>query len=163
VKQALCIGKLTHLEIIQPGGSGRRTIRLKNRWLAWDAGRRCFHICKVTGRANTNPTGAVAKAHRRFHATAPSAGTFRAEVPDTTGGLVDVGLLRSLVYEVPQVVKSPGKNRYHWHHAFGDTGHKGGSDYPEKVLPMLKKTRSGEYVIVRRVGNIFKVDTWLRG
>ena len=163
MKQALCIGKLTHLEVMQPGGAGRHTIRLKNRWLAWDLGRRCFHICRVTGHDSTNPTGPIAKAHRRFHTVAPSAGTFRAVAPDTTGGLIDVGLLRSLVYKVPNDVKSPGKNRYNWHHALGDTGHEGGEDYPEKVMPMLKRTRSGEYVIVRRVGNIFRVDTWLRG
>jgi hypothetical protein len=163
MKQALCIGRLTHLEVVQPGGGKPRVIRLKNRMLAWEPGRRCFHICRVIGRDQTNPAGSIAKAHKRFHAAPPKAGTYRVEAPDTAGGLTDVGLLRALVYEVPQDIRSPDKNRYQWHHAFGDTGHKGGSSYPERVMPALKRTRSGDYVIVRRPGNIFRVDTWLRG
>lgn len=163
MKHALCIGKLTHLEVIQPGGGRPRTIRLRDRWLAWEPGKRRFHICRVTGRAEINPTKPVAKAHRRFHAAAPKGGSFKAEAPDAAGRLTDVGLLRSLVYEVPNDIRSPDKNRYKWHHAFGDTGHQGGTDYPERVMPALKRTAKGEYVIVRRPGNIFRVDTWLRG
>ena len=163
MKHALCIGKLTHLEVVQPGGSRPRVIRLRDRWLAWDPAKKRFHICRVTGHAGVNPSRSVAKAHQRFHSAAPKGGSFTAQAPDEGGRLTEVGLLRSLVYEVPNDIRSPDKNRYKWHHAFGDTGHKGGTGFPERVMPALKRTASGDYVIVRRPGNVFRVDSWLRG
>jgi hypothetical protein len=68
-----------------------------------------------------------------------------------------------LVYEVPQTVRSPGKNPYQWHHAFGDTGHKGGKAYSTAVMPWLARDSKGNLFFVRRQGNIFNVDSWLRG
>lgn len=85
------------------------------------------------------------------------------DAPSPTGVLAKVGLVKSLTYEVPTRIRSPEKNRYRWHHAFGDTGHKGGDTYPERVMPALLRDARGNLFIKRRPGNIFTVDTWLRG
>lgn len=84
-------------------------------------------------------------------------------MPDRGPTVKNVGLLKSLVYYVPSKIRSPGKNKYLWHHAFGDTGHKGGDSYPIKVMPMLQRDSAGNLFIKRRPGNIFRVDNWLRG
>lgn len=161
-KALLGIGLLTSLEILDPK-TGRTTTRIvRGKWLAWDTGRRAFHICTVKGRAGQGLPAGVAKAHRRFHAANPRA-TVAADVPASAGGEQQVGLVKALTYRVPQQVESPEKNPHLWHHAFGDTGHKGGDAYPQRVMPALVRDRAGNLFIRRRPGNIFRVDTWLRG
>ena len=71
--------------------------------------------------------------------------------------------MKALVYTVPRKINSPEKNPYQWHHAFGDTGHKGGDHYPERVMPALMKDQKGNLFFKRRPGNIYKVDQWIRG
>ncbi len=159
-RSILGIGRLLELEVLQNGRV--RKMRLKGRWLAWEPGKRCFHVCRPKGRASGSLDSSVSKAHRRFHQAA-ARGAMCADVPEMSGELRDLGLVKALVYDVPASVRSPGKNPYQWHHAFGDTGHKGGDSYPEKVMPALKRDKRGNLFIVRRPGNIFRVDTWLRG
>lgn len=157
----LCIGQLRDLELYDPR-SGRTThLKPKGKWLAWDG--KQFQICNVQGQVNaTLPSKVVAK-HRKFHAANPKGQPFLGSMPDRGPTVRDVGLLKSLVYYVPSKIRSPGKNKYLWHHAFGDTGHKGGDSYPIKVMPMLQRDSAGNLFIKRRAGNIFRVDTWLRG
>lgn len=158
----LGIGTLSELEVFNPATKRSTTMRLRNRWLAWDTKRRAFHICVPKSRkANPLPAG-VLKAHRKFHSAASGA-ALMADVPNPIGTLKQVGLLKALVYHVPSQVRSPEKNTYAWHHAFGDTGHKGGATYPERVMPALMRDSKGNLFIKRRKGNIFRVDTWLRG
>lgn len=158
----LGIGVLTTMEVLNERTGKTRTIRVSGRWIGWNPSRRCFHICRVQQRATGRLPPQVVALHRKFHQARPS-GAFTVDVPTPAGPLREVGLLKSLIYEVPPAVRSPGKNRYQWHHAFGDTGHKGGSNYPTKVMPALRVDARGNYFIVRRPGNIFRVDTWLRG
>ena len=157
----LGVGQLVKLEV--KTSRGKRTLSLRQRYLGWDTGRKAFHICTIKGRQNPAAPSAVAAAHRRFHG-APPKGAFVAEVPqfNPRAKAEFVGLVQSLVYTVPDEVRSPEKNRIAWHHAFGDTGHKGGSHYPDKVMPALYR-QNGHLFIVRRKGNIFNVDNWLRG
>ena len=161
-KALLGIGHLTGLEILDPK-TGRVTKKtLRGKWLAWDTARRAFHICTARKSAGGSLPASIRKAHRKFHA-AESRSAVLADVPASAGGEQQIGLIKALTYRVPPKVNSPEKNPYHWHHAFGDTGHKGGDSYPEKVMPALVRDRRGNLFIRRRPGNIFRVDTWLRG
>ena len=156
------LGKLTSLEVLNPQ-TGRATMRKCGaKWLAWDPSHKRFVICNARGRATGTLPPNITKAHRRFHnAAARSAVTV--EFPEPVGAMTQIGLVRALTYSVPKTVKSPEKNRYLWHHAFGDTGHAGGDHYPQKVMPALMRDAKGNLFIKRRPGNIFTVDTWLRG
>ena len=158
----LGIGTLTQLTVLDPATRKTRTLTLRNRWLAWEPGKRCFHICTPKGRQGTALPPGVRAAHRRFH-QADSQAALLADVPSPVGRLTQVGLLKAVVYRVPHQVRSPEKNPYAWHHAFGDTGHKGGDNYPDRVMPALLRDAKGNLFIKRRKGNIFRVDTWLRG
>lgn len=159
----LGVGTLHGLEVEVGGRS--RTIKTPGKWLAWEPKGRRFHICTLVQRRQgaEGLADAVAKAHRKFHGQAPRA-TAVVDAPSPVGKLETLGLLRALVYKVPsKLVLSPEKNPYAWHHAFGDTGHKGGTTYPDRVKPQLCRDRAGNLFICRRKGNIFTVDTWLRG
>jgi hypothetical protein len=159
----LGIGTLSSLEV-ENGGKVTK-VNCSGRWLAWEPKARKFHICKPqrqrAGADGLSP--AIKAAHKKFHSeTARKA--LIADVPTPQGKLKPLGLLRSLVYRVPsRMVISPEKNPYAWHHAFGDTGHKGGAQYPDRVKPQLCRDAKGNLFITRRKGNIFTVDTWLRG
>lgn len=159
----LGLGNLTLLEVVpatNPQAPAKR-ITLHKRLLGWDKGRKAFHVCRRVRRISPSKLpAAVIRAHQEFHHTAPS-GCDLVDLPSPKGKLRVVGLLKALAYVVPKSVKSPGKNGYIWHHTFGDTGHKGGK-YPPRVMPLLK-TDGKNYFIVRRKGNIFNVDEWLRG
>lgn len=158
----LGIGTLSSLEVEVSGRA--RTIKTPGKWLGWEPKARKFHICRVLRRATADGiTANVRSAHRRFHQEAPRKALL-VDAPAPKGALRLVGLLRALVYRVPsRMVLSPEKNPYAWHHAFGDTGHKGGTTYPDRVKPHLCKDSAGNLFICRRKGNIFTVDTWLRG
>lgn len=156
----LGIGTLQQLEVLDPATRKTRTLRLSNRWLAWDG--KAFHICTPKRRAVKPLPAGVRRAHQRFH-QAGTAAALVADVPAPAGRCTQIGLLKSLVYRVPQQVRSPEKNPYAWHHAFGDTGHQGGDHYPDRVMPALLRDARGNLFIKRRKGNIFRVDSWLRG
>ncbi len=169
----LGIGYLTSLEVLDPKTGRARTMRPGGKlWLGWLTSAKNYRICTVarTGRTKftrehlvgTGMAPEVVRAHRRFH-QAPPRGAITVDVPDPKGPLKQLGLLKALTYNVPQKVKSPDKNRYLWRHAFGDVGHKGGSTYPTKVMPALMRDTRGNLFIKRRPGNIFTVDSWLRG
>lgn len=160
----LCVGQLRQLELYDPKTGRTGTISPKGKWLAWDG--KQFQICNVKGQVNASLPSKLVSRHRKFHSANPIGKPFLAEYPkeERRGPTVrDVGLLKSLVYYVPSKIRSPGKNKYLWHHAFGDTGHKGGDSYPTKVMPMLQRDSAGNLFIKRRPGNIFRVDNWLRG
>lgn len=161
----LGIGTLHELEVLDPATKRVRRISAGGRWLGWDTQRRQFLLARTAPRQSSStarlPT-AVAKAHRRFHGAA-SRRALVVDVPRPQGRLRQLGLLKALVYRVPKQVRSPGKNPYAWHHAFGDTGHQGGDTYPERVMPAVCVDQQGNLFIRRRKGNIFRVDSWLRG
>jgi hypothetical protein len=182
------LGRLTQLEVIDPRTERSHVVHLTGRWLVWDTKRRAFYVTRGRDdqRVDARLPPAVTAAHRRFHRAAPR-NVYRIMVPvSPRGGARALGLIKSLVYVVPKRLVSPGKNGYRWHHALGDTGHEahqarqGGQryprfhrfgdeeglhhiDYPTKVMPALLKDRHGDLFIKRRPGNIFTVDTWLRG
>jgi len=157
----LCIGQLRDLEIYDPKTNTSKHIKTNGKWLAWDG--RQFHVCNVKGQTNATLPKDVVQKHKKFHQANPIGKPFVGSMPTRSKSVKNVGLLKSVVYYVPTKIKSPGKNKYLWHHAFGDTGHKGGDNYPIKVMPMLQKDSAGNFFIKRRPGNIFKVDQWLRG
>ena len=159
----LGIGTIHGLDV-EVGGRVKK-IATPGMWLAWEPRARRFHICKPkaqrAGAAGLSP--AIKAAHKKFHSEAASKALV-ADVPSPKGKLKALGLLKALVYRVPsRMVLSPEKNPYAWHHAFGDTGHKGGAGYPDRVKPQLCQDEAGNLFICRRKGNIFTVDTWLRG
>lgn len=161
MRNGVTIGKVTQLEVLLPNGT-KKKINLKNRWLAWEPATKNLHIVQIKKIVNKTIPPNIKNIHKKFHRAVPKKTAFVAEAPSPKNAKF-IGLLKALVYEVPKnTIKSPTKNKYRWHHAFGDTGHKGG-EYPPKYMPALLKTPSGEYIIKRRKGNIYKVDTWIRG
>ncbi len=169
----LGIGYLTSLEVLDAKTGRARTVKPRGKlWLGWLTSAKNYRVCTVAKNGQTKfsrehlvGTGmapAVVRAHRRFH-QAPPRGAITVDMPDPSGPLKQLGLLKALTYSVPKKVKSPDKNRYLWRHAFGDTGHKGGDTYPTKVMPALMQDAKGNLFIKRRPGNIFTVDSWLRG
>lgn len=153
------IGRLVSLEVLKDGKVSM--LRPSGRQLAWDPAARAFHIVTPVRKVRKALPPKVARAHQAFH-QAPSTHAWTVRAPSPQGALRDLGLVKALTYFVPPAIKSPEKNRYLWHHAFGDTGHKGGK-YPTKVMPALLKDARGNLFIRRRRGNIFTVDSWLRG
>lgn len=162
MKQLVTIGRLLNIEIYDPDTKKTSKRSFAGKWLCTSASGKDLLICKVTklGSAKLNP--AVAARHKRFHKQAPK-GSWIGDCPDPQGVLKPIGLLKALTYSVPNgSIRSPEKNPYHWHHAFGDTGHRGGS-YPPKVFPQLLQDTKGNLFIKRRAGNIFKTTDWIRG
>ncbi len=156
------LGTLDALEIIPEGEQEPRMLRFRGEWLAWDPTKRRFLIGKPGAVRKAALPKQILTMHRRFHESAPQSVRV-AKAPDPVGKLRQVALVKALTYRVPRSVRSPGKNPYTWHHAFGDTGHKGGDTYPRRVMPALMMDTKGNIFIHRRPGNIFRVDTWLRG
>ncbi len=161
MQSILGVGRLTSLEILNPDTGKVTAKRVTGKWLGWNPRKRAFVICSVKKRNPAKVSSAIERAHRKFH-LAPSTGSFVIDAPTPKGVLRQVGLLKALTYDVPKQIKSPSKNAAHWHHAFGDTGHKGGV-YTPKVMPALCLDSKRVPFICRRKGNIFTVDSWLRG
>lgn len=155
MKTVTTLGKLVNLEM----KSGKK-ITCRNKWLCWDGRNLLIATVKSTKKGGSLDK-TTASRHKRFHGE-PAKGCMLGELPEKGGSVNELGLLKALTYTVPRSINSPEKNPYHWHHAFGDTGHKGGK-YPDKVMPMLEKDGSGNYFIKRRKGNIYKIDEWVRG
>ena len=162
MKSLLCIGRLIKLELVEPDSDRVATLRFRDKWLASNG--RDLYICTVRGVRHGHvrlPGGVLAK-HRKFHGAPPKGRPFLGDNPTKTGTTKTLGLVKALVYTVPRVIDSPGKNPYVWHHAFGDTGHEG-KEYPKRVMPALLKDAKGNLFFKRRPGNIYRVDQWLRG
>lgn len=162
MKQLVTIGRLVNVEIYDPKSKKTTKRAVRGKWLATSPHGRDLLVCKVTGRSTAKVSAEVRKRHRKFHAAEPK-GTMAGELPEPAGKLTELGLLKALTYTVPQSkIKSPEKNPYHWHHAFGDTGHRGGT-YAPRFYPQILKDSQGNLFIRRRKGNIFKTTDWIRG
>jgi hypothetical protein len=162
MKTAFTIGRLRMLEVLASDGRAHR-LSVKGKWLAWD-GRR-YVICTLKAKkADCALPANVVRMHTKFHGEPPK-GAMIGELPDVCGKLQKVGVVKSLVYDVPgSVIRSPGKNPHQWHHAFGDTGHQGGDSYPVSVMPPIYTDANGDALFIKRSkGNIYTVDEWLRG
>ncbi len=166
---ALGVGRLTSLEIFNPDTGKTSTRAVRGKYLAWRPKAKAFTICTIV-RKGSNPrarlTPAIERSHKRFH-LAPSRRALTINSPEPKGQLRQIGLIKALTYftptaDAPDGINSPSKNNAHWHHAFGDTGHRGGT-YTPKVMPALCRDSAGNLFIRRRKGNIFTVDSWLRG
>jgi hypothetical protein len=162
MKAILGIGRLLALHLVDPTTGRTTTRKTPGTWLGWDTTTRQFLLCKPKGRSRAPLPSRVVRAHRRFHAHDPASGGRLVEVPTPIGRRQQIALIKALDYFVPKQVISPDKNPFGWTHAFGDTGHKGGT-YTAKVMPALVRDSRGNLFIKRRKGNIFTVDTWLRG
>ena len=146
---------------INPGTS--KTLTFRNKFLLTTPDGKHFAIATMKRKvAGSSLPAAVRARHVKFHRSPPQ-GAMLGEVPDPVGPLKQVGLVKALVYTVPRSIHSPEKNPHRWHHAFGDTGHRGGDHYPSKVFPALLKDSKGNYFIKRRPGNIFTNADWIRG
>jgi hypothetical protein len=166
VESVLGVGRLTSLELLDPQSGRSRTKSVRGKYLAWRPKARAFTICTIKRKAAQKVSAAVERAHRKFH-LAPSRRALVIERPEPVGELKQLGLIKALTYFTPNPsatdgINSPSKNNAHWHHAFGDTGHRGGT-YTPKVMPALCRDKRGNLFICRRKGNIFTVDSWLRG
>ena len=158
------LGLLKAIEIVDPNSGRTALLRPAKSWLGYDRKKKAFLICRAKRKTTRRPPPAIERAHRRFHGAA-SNGSLIVTNPTLKSANKPriLGLLKALVYDVPNSVKSPTKNRSHWHHLFGDTGHSGKNKYSYKVMPLLIRDKKGNLFIKRRKGNIFTVDTWLRG
>lgn len=162
MRQVVTLGRLINIEIYDPA-TGKTTKRaMRGKWLCTSGDGKDLLLCRVIGPHQGKVSGAVAARHKLFHKQA-SKGAWRGELMEPQGALKQIGLLKALTYEVPgSDIRSPEKNPYHWHHAFGDTGHKGGS-YPPKFFPAIMQDRKGNLFFKRRPGNIFKNSGWIIG
>lgn len=162
MRHLMTIGRLLNIEIYDPRSQRTTKRSFKGKWLATSSSGKDLVVCTVKRQAPQTVNAQVASRHRRFHREA-SKGAWIGECPDPAGGLTQIGLLKALTYSVPGgKIRSPEKNPYHWHHAFGDTGHRGGS-YPSSVYPAVLTDSKGNVFIRRRPGNIFKTTDWIRG
>lgn len=166
MESVLGIGRLTSLELFDPQSGRSRTIAIRGKYLAWRPKARAFSICTIVKKYAGRVSPSIEKAHRKFH-LAPSRRALVINRPEPKGALKQVGLIKALTYFTPNPsaldgINSPSKNNANWHHAFGDTGHRGGT-YTPKVMPALCRDQRKNMFICRRKGNIFTVDSWLRG
>jgi hypothetical protein len=166
------MGRLRALRVRANGRE--RTIRPSGSFLGWlPAGRKLVVVKKAKGqkvltnvRMPASTVGKIQGVHRKFHGVSPQ--KFNTYVwPDAVGKLTPVGLIVSLIYDIPPGLRSPGKVRYQWNHEFGDHGERGHGrvsgqgNYPEKLMPLLVKDQKGNLFIKRRPGNKFYVTDWL--
>lgn len=162
MKHLVTVGRLVNVEIYDPKTKRTTKRSFRGKWICTSAGGRDLLICRVTGKSNKKLNPKVVARHKRFH-NEPPKGSWVGELLEPKGKLRQVGLLKALTYSVPgSKIRSPEKNPYHWHHAFGDTGHKGGS-YPPKYFPAVYEDEQGQLFFKRRPGNIFKITDWIRG
>jgi hypothetical protein len=161
-KKLLGIGLLLGLELKDPDTGRIWKVATPKRWLAWDVSKKSFWIVKPLKDAEAPLPSSVVKAHKRFHNASPTRVLACEATDNPKRKMRFVGLLRGLAYHVPKTVISPSKKMYVWNHAMGDTGHRGGDDYPEKLMPAVYFD-GRDYRIIRRPGNIFRVTDWLRG
>jgi hypothetical protein len=162
VQQGMTLGRLLNLEIIDPRTGRVVKRRCANKWLVTTSSGKDLLICTAGRSVSHRLSGDIVARHRKFHRSNPR-GAMLGEHPDPVGPLRQVGLLKALTYSVPGgKIKSPEKNPYHWHHKFGDTGHRGG-DYPSRVYPAVYTDSRGNLYIKRRPGNIYKTTDWIRG
>lgn len=167
MRALLTLGKLVNMEVFDPDTGKTKKLRLANKWVASDSGGRTLHFCTVKRKnSKRRIPAATAKAHRKFHGKNGDDNAWEGDCPKPNGKLRQVGLVKAITYRVPEDIESPEKNPYHWHHAFGDTGHENGerrTDYPAKFYPALMRDARGNYFLKRRPGNIFKVTDWIIG
>lgn len=161
MKSLLTIGRLVNCEVIKPDGSTTK-VRGNNCILAWDKSKNNFVTCVANKACSVRLNPAVVSSHTRFHGTLPKGAIAASANYSSAGKIQTIGLCKALTYTVPRDIKSPTKQRHLWHHAFGDTGHKGGN-YHESVMPYLCVDSQGNLFFKRRKGNIYTVDEWLRG
>lgn len=168
MESTLGIGRLTSLELLNPSTGKTTTKAVRGKYLAWRPKAKAFTICTIIRRNNPQSrlSPAIQRSHKKFH-LAPSRRALVINSPEPKGSLRQVALIKALTYftpsaDAPDGIHSPSKNNAHWHHAFGDTGHRGGT-YTPKVMPALCVDSAGNMFIRRRKGNIFTVDSWLRG
>lgn len=162
MKAILGVGRLIALRLVDPNTGKKSILTTPGKWLGWNPTARQFLICVPKGKTTKRLPPHIVRAHRRFHDHAPAAGAKLVEAPSPVGKCQQVALIHRLDYYVPDEVISPEKNQSGWKHKFGDVGHKGGT-YTAKVMPALVRDSRGNLFIKRRKGNIFTVDTWLRG
>lgn len=162
MRELVTLGRLINIEVYNPQSRKVTKKAFKGKWLCTSGNGKDLLLCRILGPSDRRVSGAVAARHRKFHKES-SKGAWKGELLEPVGRLRQVGLLKALTYEVPNSkIRSPEKNPYHWHHAFGDTGHRGGS-YPSKYFPAVLQDSKGNFFFKRRPGNIFKNTDWIRG
>ncbi|NEN87972.1 MAG: hypothetical protein F6K48_03220 [Okeania sp. SIO3H1] len=162
MRQVVTIGRLINVEIFDPKTKKVQKRTFKGKWICTSSHGKDLLICRVTGKSDKKLNPGIAARHKKFHRSGPK-GSWEGELISPSGTKKQIGLLKALTYAVPgSEIRSPEKNPYHWHHNFGDTGHKGGS-YPPKFFPAVFEDSKGNLFFERRPGNIFVTSDWIRG
>lgn len=165
--EGMLMGQLVSVEVKTP--KGKKTIRFSGKYLGYlPKGKHLCIMKKTSKKAGKNVSFGVNSLHNRFHNCGPSKVTVF-EWPDIVGRRTDVGRIVALTYKIPAGLRSPEKNKYLWHHEFGDHGERGhgpvssrgAGNYPTKFMPMLQRDQAGNYYIKRMPGNKFYVTDWL--
>lgn len=164
-REGMLMGRLVSLELA--GEDGTIEIKPKGVYLGWLPGQKT--LCILTRKVGKGPKDIAVRMnnlHRKFHNCDPSKMTVW-EWPDPVGRLTPLGRLQALTYKIPPWLKSPEKDRYLWHHEFGDHGERGhgpvgeSGNYPIKYMPLLQIDTRGHLFIKRMPGNKFYVTDWL--
>jgi hypothetical protein len=162
--QGILLGRLVSLEVVTP--SGIKQHAAKGKHLGYLPGSKTLCVM-INPRRSTGPISSkIASLHKKFHNAAPSKASVY-EWPDPKGGMRTIGRISALTYAIPPGLRSPEKNKYLWHHEFGDHGERGhgpvrdSGNYPQKYMPLLQIDSAGNLYIKRMPGNKFYVTDWL--
>ena len=168
----LQLGKIIEFEVINPktkaeGKVNARTKQIgklmRNARLAWTGNgkRGTLHICtpiknsRYNGKKHTVSKN-VRRKHMNFHG-ADVGRVLPANMPKRPRKVTQIGLVKAVVYQAVGI-KSPSKQKRHWHHLFGDSGHRGLKKGP-RYMPMLA-TDGKNLFIIRRPGNTYYVGMY---
>ncbi len=143
------------------GGVVQRTKVPKGKWLAWRGDPNTGDLIIATMvRRKTGKRMDDAR-HRRFHdAEVAELAEVEWDKP-AKGTLTPVGYCCAVRYRIPPGMPS-NKADNDWRHEFGEA-QPGVIRRGNQWKPWLSRDRNGGLFIVRRAGNDYRLDEWLRG
>ncbi len=156
------IGELVSIDWCPIGGGiVSRTKAPGKKWLAWygDSNQGDLIIASMV-RRRTGVRVADGR-HTKFHA-APVQELAEIEWDEPNRKtLTPVGLCCAVRYRIPEGMPS-NKSGNDWQHDFGEKV-PGVMRHADRYKPFLSRDSHGGLFIVRRAGNDYRLDTWLRG
>lgn len=131
-----------------------------DRWLAWRGDPETGDLVVATFHRQTG-TRADDDRHQRFHDAPVSELAEVSWDPPQGRTLRPVGLCHAVRYRIPDGMAS-NKAGSDWRHAFGEA-EPGVVRHENRWKPWLSRDARGGLYFVRRSGNDYRLDNWLRG
>ena len=156
------LGQAYELCFLRAGASKPERVGFPaDRWWGWDGSPSTGTLVLVHLQTSASrvPFGHARDMHTRFHGEEPSDGWI-VSAPPVARPLRVIGLVISLAYDARGRSRTKGDKPYR--HQFGDFGN-GDVRTDDKYLPALAFDASDRLRVVRRPGNRYSLDDWLRG